>query len=183
MATASPIFLRLWRDQGIRSTLLENMDTASMCSLRLTASECCELTTPALFARTRLTFTSLTRPSRLEALSRIGHHVEHLTFSMPHTAATFLPPLLNPMTGREVNFLYTPYTSTASAIQRPKYGSAELCDALTQQYPPIFHAATNVPVFISTQCRTCPTFGISPYHAPARSQRRGTDEMQSTMPS
>lgn len=68
---------------------------------------------------------------------------------MPHMASTFLPPLLNPMTGREVNFLYTPYTSTASATQRPKYGSPELCDALTQQYPPIFHAATNVPAFIN----------------------------------
>jgi hypothetical protein len=53
------------------------------------------------------------------------------------------------MTGREVNFLYAPHTSTASVIQRPKYGSPELCDVLTQQYPPIFHAATNVPAFIS----------------------------------
>jgi len=53
------------------------------------------------------------------------------------------------MTGREVNFLYTPHTSTASVIHRPKYGSPELGDVLTQQYPPIFHAATNVPAFIN----------------------------------
>jgi hypothetical protein len=68
---------------------------------------------------------------------------------MPHTDATFLPPLLNPITGREVNFLYTPHTSTASVTQRPKYGCAELGDLLTQQYPPIFHAASNVPAFIN----------------------------------
>jgi hypothetical protein len=151
MASASPIFLRLWRDEGIRSTLIANLDISTICALRLTSSECCELTTPTLFKRTRLTFapSSLTRPSRLEALARIGHHIEHLTFSMPHSPSTFLPPLLNPMTGREVNFLYTPHTSTASVVQRPKYGSPELCDVLTQQYPPIFHAATNVPAFIN----------------------------------
>jgi hypothetical protein len=150
MATASPVS-RLWRNEAVFTTILSHLDTASICSLRLTESECCDLTAPALFTRTRMTFTpsSLTRPSRLEALSRIGHHIQHLTFSMPHTASTFLPPLLNPMTGREVNFLYTPHTSTASVIQRPKYGSPELGDVLTQQYPPIFHAATNVPAFIN----------------------------------
>jgi hypothetical protein len=67
---------------------------------------------------------------------------------MPHSPSTFLPPLLNPNTGREVNFLYTPHTSPASVVERPKYGSPELCEILTQQYPPIFHAATNVPAFI-----------------------------------
>ncbi|KAG4431071.1 hypothetical protein IFR05_013446 [Cadophora sp. M221] len=150
MATASPTFLRLWRDEGLRANLLSHLDTASICALRLTASGCCDLTTPALFARTRLTFTpsSLTRPSRLEALSRIGRHIEHLTFSMPHSPTTFLPPLINPTTGREVNFLYAPHTSAGSVCQRPKYGSPELADLLTQQYPPIFHAATNVPAFV-----------------------------------
>lgn len=150
MASASPPFIRLWRDEGLRATLLSQLDTESICALRLTSSECCELTTPALFTRTRLTFTpsALTRTSRLEALSRIGYHIQHLTFSMPHNSATFLPPLLNPLTGREVNFLYTPHTSCASVSQRPKYGSPELGDLLTQQYPPIFHAATNVPAFI-----------------------------------
>ena len=150
MASASPVS-RLWRNDAVLSTVLSHLDTASIRSLRLTAFECCELTTPILFARTRLTLTpsSLTRPSRLEALSRIGHHIRHLTFHMPHTPSTFLPPLLDPLTGREVNFLYTPFTSTASVTQRPKYGSPELGDVLTQQYPPIFHAANNVPAFIN----------------------------------
>jgi hypothetical protein len=151
MATASPAFLRVWRHDGLRSVLLSHMDTETICALRLTASECCELTTPTLFTRTRLTFTpsALSRPSRLEALSRIGPYIEHLTFSMPHSSATFLPPLINPESGREVNFLYTPHTSAASVSQRPKYGCSELGDLLTQQYPPLFHAATNVPAFIN----------------------------------
>ncbi|KAE8452919.1 hypothetical protein EG329_013191 [Mollisiaceae sp. DMI_Dod_QoI] len=150
MANASPAFLRVWRNDGLRAVLLSHLDTESICALRLTASECCELTTPTLFTRTRLTFTpsALSRPSRLEALSRIGHHIEHLTFYMPHSSATFLPPLINPESGREVNFLYTPHTSAASVSHRPKYGCSELGDLLTQQYPPLFHAATNVPAFI-----------------------------------
>ncbi|XMA13255.1 hypothetical protein WAI453_006046 [Rhynchosporium graminicola] len=150
MATASPAFLRLWRDESVRANLLSILDTEAVCALRLTASECCNLATQHLFARTRMTFTpsSFSRPSRLEALSRVGRHIKHLTFSMPHSPATFLPPLINPTTGREVNFLYTPHTTGGSVCQRPKYGSPELADLLTQQYPPIFHAATNVPAFV-----------------------------------
>ena len=177
MATISPIFHRLWRDDGVRSVLISHMDIASICSIRLTTSECCELTTPTLFTRTRLTFTpsALTRPSRVEALSRIGHHIEHLTFSMPHTDSTFLPPLLNPLTGREVNFLYTPHTTVASVTQRPKYGTPELGDVLTQQFPPIFHAATNVPAFIKamTQMPNLRHLTIScPGQDPAQRYRR-----------
>ncbi|CZT08872.1 uncharacterized protein RCO7_03518 [Rhynchosporium graminicola] len=150
MATASPAFLRLWRDESVRANLLSILDTEAVCALRLTASECCNLATQHLFARTRMTFTpsSFSRQSRLEALSRVGRHIKHLTFSMPHSPATFLPPLINPTTGREVNFLYTPHTTGGSVCQRPKYGSPELADLLTQQYPPIFHAATNVPAFV-----------------------------------
>lgn len=32
--------------------------------------------------------------------------------------------------------------------RRPKYGCPELGEILTQQYPPLFHAATNIPAFI-----------------------------------
>lgn len=72
---------------------------------------------------------------------------------MPHSNATFLPPLLNPITGQEINFLYTPHTSIAPhderpSNRRPKYGCPELGEILTQQYPPLFHAATNIPAFI-----------------------------------
>lgn len=36
-----------------------------------------------------------------------------------------------------------------SVLTRPKYANTELGDILTQQYPPLFHAATNVPSFIN----------------------------------
>ena len=138
MDTSIPTFLSIWGNDKIRACLLSKLDEEALCTLRLTSSECCRLTTPILFTRTRLTFTpsALTRPSRVQALCRIGHHIEHLTFSMPHTESIFLPPLLNPLTGREVTFLYTPHTSLASESQRPKYGTQELGNVLTQQYPP-----------------------------------------------
>jgi hypothetical protein len=150
MDNSIPTFLSIWGNDKIRARILCKLDEEALCTLRLTSSECCRLTTPILFTRTRLTFTAsaFTRPSRLQALCRIGHHIEHLTFSMPHTESMFLPPLLNPVTGREVTFLYTPHTSLASESQRPKYGTQELGNVLTQQYPSIFHAATNVPAFI-----------------------------------
>ncbi|CRK35497.1 hypothetical protein BN1708_019781, partial [Verticillium longisporum] len=37
----------------------------------------------------------------------------------------------------------------ASVLARPKYANTELGEILTQQYPPLFHAATNVPSFIN----------------------------------
>ncbi|KAG9234880.1 hypothetical protein BJ875DRAFT_291229 [Amylocarpus encephaloides] len=149
-ASPRPSFHTIWRDDRIRSGLLSELDLDSMCSLRLVDTECGDYSTKPLFKRTRLTLTpsSLTRPSRIEALRSIGPYIEHLTFSMPHTPDTFLPPLLNPLNGREVNFLYTPHTTRASVKERPKYGCSELGDLLTQQYPPIFHAATNVPAFV-----------------------------------
>ncbi len=152
MALSRPIFLDVWGDDRLRRYISSYLNTEDVCSIRLTSFICCELTTPSLFIRTRVTFTpsALTRPSRLEALSRIGRHIEHLTFYMPHTPATFLPPLLDPYTGQEVSFLYTPHTTSASVAQRPKYGTPELGDLLTQQYPPLFHAASNVPAFIKT---------------------------------
>lgn len=85
----------------------------------------------------------------MAALARIGHHIEHLTFYFPHSEATFLPPLIHPVSGNEICFLYTPHTSMGSVLSRPKYANAELGDILTQQYPPLFHAATNVPSFIN----------------------------------
>ncbi|CAG8949263.1 hypothetical protein HYFRA_00004888 [Hymenoscyphus fraxineus] len=151
MALSSSRFVDLWRDDNVRSALLSHLDVYTICALRLTNTTCCDFTTRDLFRRTRLTFTpsSLTRPSRVESLSRIGPYIEHLTFSMPHSPDAFLPPLINPVNGHEVNFLYTPNTTPTSVIARPKYGSPELADLLTQQYPPLFHAATNVPAFIS----------------------------------
>lgn len=150
MATNPQAFYCLWQNDTIREKLFELLPKQDICAVRLANSACCNLVTKRLFLRTNLTFTanSLTKASRIEALSRVGHHIEHLTFYMPHSNATFLPPLIHPQTGEEIFFLYSPHTSTESATTRSKYDNSELGEILTQQYPPLFHAATHVPSFI-----------------------------------
>ncbi|KAL1898838.1 hypothetical protein Sste5346_003248 [Sporothrix stenoceras] len=151
MASAPRSFYCLWQEERIRETLFEMLPKKDICSVRLANSACCNLVTKRLFMRTHLAFTAntFTKASRVQALSRIGHHVEHLTFYLEHSEATFLPPLIHPLTGREISFLYTPHTCMASVLTRPKYTNTELGDVLTQQYPPLFHAATNVPSFLN----------------------------------
>ncbi|KAL2130846.1 hypothetical protein VTI74DRAFT_5867 [Chaetomium olivicolor] len=149
MATNPQAFYCLWQSDTIREKLFELLSKQDICAVRVANSACCNLVTKRLFLRTNLTFTanSLTKASRIDALSRIGHHIEHLTFYFPHSNATFLPPLIHPQNGQEICFLYNPHTSTESA--RPTYGNSELGEILTQQYPPLFHAATHVPSFIN----------------------------------
>lgn len=151
MATSPQAFYCLWQNETIRERLFELIPKEDICSVRVANSACCNLVTKRLFLRTNLTFTvnTFTKPTRIQALSRIGHHIEHLTFHFAHSDATFLPPLIHPLTGREISYLYTPHTSMASVLARPKYGNSELGDILMQQYPPLFHAATNVPSFIN----------------------------------
>jgi hypothetical protein len=151
MATSPQAFYRLWQDEAIRERLFELVSKEDISSVRIANSACCNLVTKRLFLRTNLTFTAntFTKPSRIQALSRIGHHIQHLTFQFAHSGATFLPPLVHPVTGKEISYLYTPHTSMASVLARPKYGNSELGDILTQQYPPLFHSATNVPSFIN----------------------------------
>ncbi|EEY14166.1 conserved hypothetical protein [Verticillium alfalfae VaMs.102] len=146
-------FYRLWQtdNQHIRDRILGLLPREDVAALRLASSACCNVTTKRLFKRIHVTFTpnTFTKQSRVHALARIGHHVEHLTFHFAHSPATFLPPLIHPLTGAEISFLYTPHTSMASVLARPKYANTELGEILTQQYPPLFHAATNVPSFIN----------------------------------
>ncbi|KAK4113703.1 hypothetical protein N656DRAFT_750655 [Canariomyces notabilis] len=151
MATSPQAFYCLWRDEAVREKLFELLSKQDICALRLANSACCNLVTKRLFLRTNVTFTanSFTKESRIESLSRVGHHIEHLTFYFPHSNATFLPPLIHPQTGEEIMFLYSPPTSTAAGLSRPKYGNSELGEILTQQYSPLFHAATHVSSFIS----------------------------------
>lgn len=151
MATSPQAFYCLWQTEGVRERLFEFLPKADICSVRLANSACCNLVTKRLFLRTNVTFTTntFTKQHRVQALSHIGHHIEHLTFHFPHSEATFLPPLIHPEDGREISFLYTPHTSMASVLCRPKYGNGGLGDLLTHQYPPLFHAATNVPSFIN----------------------------------
>ena len=169
-------FLRLWRNDSIRSNIISHLDVTSICALRLTHIECSQSVTKFLFRRVRLTFTpSSFRQSRVDSLKCIGHYIMHLNFVMPHTPSTFLPPLLSPLTGREFPFLYSPLTSPSSLPLRPKYGCSQLADLLTEQYPPIFHAATNVPSFLAalTQMPRLRQLTIStPNQEPALRYRR-----------
>ncbi|KAK1783463.1 hypothetical protein QBC45DRAFT_399391 [Copromyces sp. CBS 386.78] len=144
-------FYCLWKDETIRERLFDLLDKGDLCAVRATNSALSSLLTKRLFLRTHLTFTAntFTKQTRICALSRIGHHIEHLTFSFPHSDATFLPPLIHPTTGHEISFLYHPITSMAAALFRPKFTSSELGQILTEQYPPLFHAASNVPSFIN----------------------------------
>ncbi|PTB69758.1 hypothetical protein BBK36DRAFT_1188382 [Trichoderma citrinoviride] len=150
MASTQQLFIAMLRSDYIKDVLFPHLATADVCAIRATSSACCNLVTKRLFTRVRVTFTAatFTRPARIAALGRIGHHIEHLTFHFAHSEATFLPPLIHPLTGDEIAFLYKPHTSMGSALTRPKYANTELGDILTQQYPPLFHAATNVPSFI-----------------------------------
>ncbi|KAI5927444.1 hypothetical protein F4810DRAFT_722628 [Camillea tinctor] len=151
MAAEPPSFYCLWQDRHVREILFELLSKEDLCNVRLASSACCNLVTKRLFLRTHITFSAntFTRQSRIQALSRIGQHIEHLTFYFPHSEATFLPPLIHPETGREVSFLYKPHTSIASVLERPKFAHSGLGELLTRQYPPLFHAATNVPSFIN----------------------------------
>ncbi|KAK3328517.1 hypothetical protein B0T19DRAFT_356669 [Cercophora scortea] len=151
MATSPHAFYSLWKEANIREKLFELLSKEDICAVRVANSACCNLVTKRLFLRVHLTFTAntFTNPFRVQALSRIGHHIEHLTFSFAHSDATFLPPLLHPQTGREISFIYAPHTSMASVLARPKYTNSEFEEIVNQQYPPLFHAASNVPSFIN----------------------------------
>lgn len=144
-------FYCLWKNETLRERLFDELDKSDLCAVRATNSTLSSLLTKRLFLRTHITFTAstFTKQTRISALSRIGHHIEHLTFSFPHSDATFLPTLIHPTTGNEISFLYHPITSMAAALIRPKFTSSELGQILTEQYPPLFHAASNVPSFIN----------------------------------
>ncbi|KAL7958748.1 hypothetical protein V8C34DRAFT_282167 [Trichoderma compactum] len=150
MASAEQLFIAMLRSDAVKDSLFHHLTTSDICVIRGASSACCNLVTKRLFTRIHVTFaaSTFTRPSRIAALGRVGHHIEHLTFHFAHSAATFLPPLIHPLTGDEIAFLYKPHTSMRSALTRPKYANTELGEILTQQYPPLFHAATNVPSFI-----------------------------------
>ncbi|KAH6968551.1 hypothetical protein DER45DRAFT_16112 [Fusarium avenaceum] len=150
-SSTEQLFLAVLRSEHIKDALLPHLSTTDLCNIRQSSSACCNLLTKRLFTRIHVSFSAstFTKSARVAALARIGHHVEHLTFYFPHSDATFLPPLVHPVSGNEICFLYTPHTSMGSVLSRPKYANAELGDILTQQYPPLFHAATNVPSFIN----------------------------------
>ena len=128
---------------------LSYLPKQDLAKLRLVCHDFSVRAAPALFEDLSITFktSTFTKPARLAALDRLGFYVKTLNFRLPHTADTFLPPLVEPETGEELSFTYTPQTEPPS-LRRPKYGDEGTTEILTRQYPPLFHAATNVSAFI-----------------------------------
>jgi hypothetical protein len=146
-------FLQFWWTDVTRDAFLSHLPKEGLLTLRLVCHDFSIRTAPQVFSDVNISFRSstFTRPARIAALERIGPHIKTLAFDMPHSSETFLPPLLDPVTGEERVFNYTPLIHTAqpgSRLSIPKYGSWELTDLLIKQYPPLFHAATDIPSFI-----------------------------------
>ncbi len=148
-------FSKFWRNDLIRHNYLSYTAKEDQKSLRLVCSDFAIDIAPVLFYTINLHFTanSFARQARQLALERIGHHVKIFVFAMPHSPETFLPPLIAPDTLEEINFLYEPKlfnsrpSSASSSSSCSKYGSWEMSDLLIKHYPPLFHAATNIPAF------------------------------------
>jgi hypothetical protein len=152
--STSSVFLRFWLNDTCRDTVLDHLESEDLSNLRLVCHDFSAKAAPRLFENMTVTFktSSFSKPARIEALSRIGRHVKTFTFHMPHTADTFLPPIIDPVTGAEKPFVYEPQVATPQGPAKdkaPKYGTWEMQDLLIKQYPPLFHAATNVPAFCS----------------------------------
>lgn len=177
--STSSAFLRFWLNDDCRENLLAHIDHDDLPNFRLVCHDFSTRAAPILFESLTVTFkpSSFSKPARIEALSRIGRHVKTFTFHMPHTSETFLPPIIDPETGEEKQFLYEPQIqnpqNSSGAIKTPKYGTAELTNLLVQQYPPLFHAATNVPAFVAAFSElinlthltiSCPGFNSAPRH-------------------
>src|SRR5438034_8485402 len=147
-------FLRFWWTDLTRDGFLACVPKEDLLPLRLVCHDFSVRTAPLLFENIDVKFRSstFTRPARMAALERIGVYVKTLTFKIAHSGETFLPPLLDPVTGEEQTFVYAPqlypYHAAGSRLSVPKYGTWEMTELLTKQYPPLFHASTNVPSFI-----------------------------------
>ncbi|KAJ9651728.1 hypothetical protein H2198_009000 [Neophaeococcomyces mojaviensis] len=152
-------FARFWQTDLTREAFLDNVTQDDLCTLRLASREFADVVAIRLFKTITVNFdiNSFSRRPRMLALHRIGHHVKQFHFNMPHSEATFLPPLIDPETLGEVTFQYEPQSpasrpSSSSSLDSSacKYGSWEMNDLLVRQYPPLFHAATNITSFIRT---------------------------------
>jgi hypothetical protein len=147
-------FLRFWFNDATREQFLSSIPKEDLPSFRLVCHDFGVRAAPHLFEELSITFRSNTfgKPARMAALERLGPHVKTLNFTMEHTSETFLPPLLDCTTGEEVEFIYEPYChdnrGSTDRLSIPTYGSWEMTDLLVKQYPPLFHAAANVPSFI-----------------------------------
>ncbi|KAF2668164.1 hypothetical protein BT63DRAFT_425482 [Microthyrium microscopicum] len=147
--SSSSSFFKFWMSENCRESFLQHVDRDTLPSMRLVCHNFAANTTPILFKDLTITFKASTfKGSRTLYLRRIGKHVKNLTFNVPHSGDSFLPPLLDQFTGEQVSFNYKPQVESPIKNKEPKYGSWEMTDLLIRQYPTIFHAATNIPAFI-----------------------------------
>lgn len=149
MLSESSTFLRFWLTDRCRERLIAFLPKQDLANLRLVCHDFSVRAAPALFENLSISFkaSTFTRPARSAALDRLGFHVKHLSFTFRHTSETLLPPLIHPMTGDEINFTYSPQAGPSSS-QQAKYGEDDVTELLIHQYPPIFHASTNVNAFV-----------------------------------
>jgi len=152
-------FARFWQTDLTREAFLEYATQDDLRSLRLLSRDIAEDVAPTLFKTLRVNFdiSTFSRRSRMLGLDGIGHHIKHFQFILPHSDATFLPPLIDPETLDEITFQYEaqnvhtsrpPSSSSSEPPSLCKYGSWEMNDLLVRQYPPLFHAATNITSFV-----------------------------------
>jgi hypothetical protein len=131
--------------------LFRYLSRQDICCLRLASSAYRDLVTARLFADLVLTFRlgSLAHPSRIPALSRIGHHVIRLTVTFLHSEDTLLPRLVYAESGEEVQFRYTPRGLTpAFVVQSPILCTQpELERVLKLNFPPLFHQSIDIRPF------------------------------------
>ena len=150
---SSSAFIPFWLCDKPRDTFLSYVPKDDLLSLRLACYDFSVRAAPHLFKDITVTFREkiFTKPVRMAALGRIGHHVQTLKFTIPHSAKTFLPPLVDKR-GVEVPFVYEPYIgSIKDPVTRrstPIYGSWEMNDLLVKQYPPLFHDGAKVSAFM-----------------------------------
>ncbi|EXJ91093.1 hypothetical protein A1O1_04200 [Capronia coronata CBS 617.96] len=154
---SSIAFAKFWRTDLTRECFLSCLSNDDQQSLRLVCKDFAHNVAPVLFKHLQVRFTTNTfsRRARMAALATVGRHVRTLSFVMPHHSDTFLPPILSHGSLEEVSFNYKPRligsrptsSSSSASSASSKYGSWEMNDLLVKQYPPLFHAATNVDAF------------------------------------
>ena len=152
----SAAFEQFWRTDLTRECFLSFVDRTDLKQLRLVCSDFAADAAPPVFAEIKVNFTVnvLSRRVRMRALDRIGGLAKRLNFHMPHDNHTFLPPLLDAETGLEQHFTYEPVlnhssrpSSSSSSSSSLRSDNPEISDLLIRQYPPLFHAATNIAAF------------------------------------
>ncbi|KXG53239.1 uncharacterized protein PGRI_002890 [Penicillium griseofulvum] len=140
---------RLWKTKRVQQDLARYLRNKDLTACRLVCRKFAVYLAPILFADIEVRFRSSTfnRPSRMAALERIGGHIKAMTFKIPHDRETFLPPILDPIMGTEQSFIYKPQRCQLGD-SGSRYGNRRMTELLVKQYPPLFHASTDIPSFV-----------------------------------